>query len=132
MPEKVAQFIQDAMAPVVKVYSSESSTTKADAALRGLYLSLCRDAFHFSLLLRRCKDLYKCESPMPGTKLVYMDADAQDREPSMNGTITSNEPSNPEDADIAFLLFGTLVKYPELDPGARLVLEKAHVVIYQK
>ena len=69
---------------------------------------------------------------MPGTQLVYMDADAQDREPSTDGIITSSEPSNPEDADIAFPLFGTLVKYPELDPGVRLVLEKAHVVIYQR
>lgn len=127
MVDKVAQYMQGAMAPVVKVYSSESSSTKADVELRELYLSLCRDAFNFTLLLRRCRDLYKCESPMPDTKLVSNDADAQDREPSLNGTI---EHSNSDDRDIAFVLFGALVKYPELDPEARLVLEKAHVVVY--
>ncbi|KAH9205473.1 hypothetical protein DL95DRAFT_491012 [Leptodontidium sp. 2 PMI_412] len=92
--------------------------------LHALVTQLCKDAFSLAMLLRSCKDVYQCEFPPPRSMLTE-DTEPQERElrqEDMSDGLT--------DQDIAYNLSGMLVKYPKQDAEKRLVLVKAHVIVY--
>ncbi|EKD16178.1 hypothetical protein MBM_05472 [Drepanopeziza brunnea f. sp. 'multigermtubi' MB_m1] len=115
--EEVAKYIHEFMKPLI-------TSDALDTQLRTLILKLCNDSMSFALLLRSFKDLYRCEMPDIHSPLND-DSEEQCPEPYRNGDPHA-------EGDVAFVLAGSLVKYPELHPERRLVLEKAHVVVFKK
>ncbi|KAG4434044.1 hypothetical protein IFR05_010466 [Cadophora sp. M221] len=92
----------------------------AEDKLHALFTQLCKDAFTLGMLLRCCKDKYRCEFPPDRSRLTG-DTEPQEREPrheDMSDGLT--------DQDIAYTVSGMLVKYPEQDSEKRLVLVTAH------
>ncbi|KAL5326242.1 hypothetical protein ACEPPN_007380 [Leptodophora sp. 'Broadleaf-Isolate-01'] len=79
----------------------------AEDKLHALVTQLCKDAFSLAMLLRSCKDVYRCEFPPPRSRLTE-DTEPQERElrqEDMSDGLT--------DQDIAYNLSGMLVKYPQ-------------------
>lgn len=116
-PAEVAQEILKFMLPI------SPKATKEEKEWQQQLAKLCDNAHKFALLIRGCKDVYRCENVL-GDKAV----DLAKVEPEDIEWSTGN--STLEDR-VAFALFGVLVKYPENIPSTRFVLEKAHVVIYK-
>jgi len=114
IPEEKARLIYDFMVPLLPLgYESEE--------LSKSLMKLCWDAFRLTLVLRSSHDLYRFEQPSFGSAV-----DAGEVEPQF----TVGETEENLKAPVIFLiLFGSLVKYPANNPGHRVVLEKAHVVI---
>lgn len=115
-PQRVAQHIIDFMTPVLprREKAEEKYVEPCNHTLQ-----LCTTAFKLTLLLRGCKDLYRCEIPVRGGEFVEEEADEQDSE-----AVSGKGP--PRAKKIAFAMSGTLVKYTEHKD--RIVLEKAHIV----
>jgi hypothetical protein len=123
-PNMAAQAIQDFMAPL-RSQSQEDAAQTTNSELYERLLRLCKDAFDFTLTLRGCKDMYRCEFPK-ADKLDPQESEAHARERRMGGTPGS---LGTEEDRIAFSISSTLVKYPGGNLKKRLVLEKAHVVV---
>jgi len=81
----------------------------------------CNEAFEFAILLRWSKDCYRCEL-LARQSTLQNDSEAQTREPSHDPPLTAE--------NIAYAISAALAKYPLDDPKRRIVLEKAHVVVY--
>jgi hypothetical protein len=116
-PEQVAHQIWEFMSPILPPETDKVSEKKCSDLEKHL-IKLCEGAHQLALLVRGCKDVYQCQLIKRGEALSE-DAEPQDNE---GGT-------NVKDVTVAFTLFGALVKYPELSPRVKLVLEKAHVVV---
>lgn len=114
----IGSFLEPIMLP-----RHQRETAKDRDGLEEYLLALCTTAYKLTLTLRGCKDLYRCETPSPGSPQIDEDADPQDFERSRGPKSSSS--------DIAFAIHGALVKYPEHSAKDRLVLEKAHVVVYR-
>lgn len=115
---KVAQAIWDFMQPISPLENADQMN-----ALGRHLVKLCEDAHKFALLVRGCKDAYVCERPRRNQAVDLQEVEPQDSEKPISNL--------PQGDSIAFALFGALAKYPANSPGLRVVLEKAHVVIFQ-
>jgi hypothetical protein len=122
-PKNVAERIFDFMLPALvhRHRKDKASSKKIEDDVFDLILKLCTTVFNLALILRSCKDDYRCEFPEPRTELNLDESEPQDSEEA--------KPKRLETNFVAFTLSGALVKYPELNPEERLVLEKSHVVI---
>jgi hypothetical protein len=114
-PNRIMEGILEFMEPISPDRKSEKY-----GHLRDALLELCAAAFKLSLQLRECKDLYRCEFPNSGSPFIEDEFSQQDSESAKRGEFPATR--------IAFAMSGALVKYPENQPGSRIVLEKAHVV----
>ena len=83
-------------------------------------LRLCTSAFKLTLQLRRCKEVYRCLTPVQFSPL-----DTEEVEPQYSEPFGDESAAN----KVLYVLFGMLVKYPEHNPMNKTVLEKAHVVV---
>ena len=84
-------------------------------------LKLCVDAYQLAVLMRKSRATYRCESCNEGTLIdekLEPEISAQAFEGVQAPTINGSK--------IALTIFGSLVKYSELDE--RHVLEKSHVI----
>jgi hypothetical protein len=121
-PKKTAAYIKKFMGPLWPCSPAvPGGAEAADDKLLILVEKMCKDAFNFSMLLRASRDLYRCELPAPRSRLGE-DSAAQAQEPSEDSSLTEQ--------DIAYAMAPALVKYPLTDPKRRLVLEKAHVIVF--
>lgn len=123
-PQITAKIIQDFMTPL-RPQPQDDAAKIGDKELHEKLLRLCKDAFDFTLTLRGCKDVYRCEFPK-NQKPNDDDSEVQARErriDSMEGG------SGAEERRVLFTISGTLAKYPGGNMEKRLVLEKAHVVV---
>ncbi|RDL33957.1 uncharacterized protein BP5553_08325 [Venustampulla echinocandica] len=118
-PEKVAELIWSFMAPILPPKTPAYADAYED--LRELLLRLCTCTLNLTLLMRGCKDNFKCETPKAGQDFADEDAEAQ-----VSERVGSQDA---EGSKIAFALAGAIVKYPENRPEDRVILEKAHVVV---
>ena len=87
-------------------------------------MQLCEKAHQLSLLLRRSKSRYTFENIKRGT--VIDRYNISDISPQ---AFDGPELEEPLGATVAFTIFGALVKYPDLTPDERYVLERSHVVL---
>ncbi|TAQ84016.1 hypothetical protein B7494_g7668 [Chlorociboria aeruginascens] len=120
-PAQAANKIQNFMRPLLPCDRDQAILDAGNEHLSDHLLKLCTAAFRFMLMLRRSKDVYKCELPVPGKRLNPEEDEPMYSEKSEDPRIDAQH--------VAFALSGALVKYPEYDPTQRLVLEKAHVII---
>ena len=118
-PGHTADKIWDFMEPIVQTVANNDVKKELRDRLR----NLCNSAFELMMLLRRCKDIYSIEMPGIGFKANLRDVELMDRE---SGDMES---SGPDGGIVACALSGTLVKFSEQNPGKRIVLEKARVVV---
>ncbi|CZT10545.1 uncharacterized protein RCO7_07518 [Rhynchosporium graminicola] len=121
--KKTAALIQGYVDPLWSCSRpNEAEGASADVKHLAVLLErVCEEAFEFAMLLRSSRDSYRCELPARRSPLGE-DSEPQSREPSEGGSST--------DQDIAYALAPALVKYPLTDPKKRLILEKAHVVVF--
>jgi hypothetical protein len=119
-PEKVAHQIWEFISPILPPETDKVSEKKCSDLEKHL-VKVCEGAHQLALLVRGCKDVYQCQRIKRGEALNDEDAEPQDKEESAGTSV--------KDATVVFTIFGALVKYPNLTPGVKLVLEKAHVVI---
>ncbi|CZT11381.1 uncharacterized protein RAG0_15554 [Rhynchosporium agropyri] len=121
--KKTAAMIQGYLDPLwLCSRPNEADGASADVKHLAVLLErVCEEAFEFAMLLRSSRDSYRCELPARRSPLGE-DSEPQSREPSEGGSLT--------DQDIAYALAPALVKYPLTDPKKRLILEKAHVVVF--
>lgn len=87
---------------------------------------LCKDALELTLIPCTSKDRYEIAFPDDDTQLDRNVAEGQQLE---QRNPAKDEMSQGE-LRIAYCLSGGLVRYPQVDPKNGLVLEKAHVVVY--
>lgn len=84
-------------------------------------LKLCESALKFTLMTRSCKDAFDFRMPDIG---VSLDTDLV----SAQEYLTVDRPGG---ETIAFTLSPALIKLPEHNRTAELVLDKAHVVVHR-
>ena len=89
-----------------------------------MMLQLCEKAYQLTLALRRSKSTYTYENIRRGT--VIDEYNRSDINPQAYDGPQSEEPVG---ATVVFTIFGALVKYPNLAPNERHVLEQSHVVL---
>lgn len=118
MASKVADLIWRFLEPLLPNTLAED--TKAE--LEDRLLTLCNNAVDLGYRLRRSRDIYKCEVPKHG-EVVRENMEPQDSEGHGDNLKTGHI------QQVAFPLFGSLVKYPIHNSAEWLVLEKAHVVV---
>ncbi|KAI0840407.1 hypothetical protein F5Y06DRAFT_308718 [Hypoxylon sp. FL0890] len=117
--EQAAQTIWDALRPM---------TVKPDAEQKGktLLLGLCADALRLSLDLRNSRDVFEIRS-IQGPLAANLDSAEEYAEEE----IGEHTKHTAKQEDIAFCIFGALVKRTEEDPLKDIVLVKAPVVVYR-
>lgn len=118
--QNTAVEIMQALNPLEKHKHGEEKNK-----LRNHWEQLCTDAFELTMMLRSHKDAYRCEIPQEGQALSNEDAEAQASE-------CTGRAENGTDSDeliAAYALSGALVRYPANDPGKRIVLQKALVIV---
>lgn len=120
--EPYVQTIWNLLSYLRKHYHENAIAEKEKDKLVKLLFRLCTDAYDLTLLLRGCKDVYRCEFPTEGKALNTEDAEPQGEEKKSTKEKVEGE-------IVAFSLSGALVRYPEHNPEERIVLEKAHVVL---
>jgi hypothetical protein len=108
------------MSPILPPETDKVSEKKCSDLEKHL-IELCEGAHQLALLMRGCKDVHQCQRIKRGEALSDENAEPQGKEES-TGT-------NVKDATVVFTIFGALVKYSNLTPGVKLVIEKAHVLI---
>ncbi|OTA93249.1 hypothetical protein M434DRAFT_31157 [Hypoxylon sp. CO27-5] len=102
---------------------------KPDAEDKGKKLldKLCRDALELNTDLRRSRDIFEVTRGFRGPLEAYTDyADEFASEELGEHTKQAGKPG-----DIAYCVFGALVKRTEEKPTEDIVLEKASVVVYR-
>lgn len=87
-------------------------------------MQLCRDSRSLMLLLRGCRNTYRCEIPEQGKLMDPREAEAQDKERRQTPYA-----GNEREQIVAYTLFGALVRIPEGNPKDRVVLQKSWVVL---
>lgn len=118
-PRVAADYIAQFMEPL-----SSKSAPSTTQPLDRLMLQLCEKAYQLTLLLRRSKSRYTYENIKRGTVIdVYNVLDISPQ------AFDGPELEEPIGASVAFTIFGALVKYPDLTPDERHVLDKSHVVL---
>jgi hypothetical protein len=117
-------MIRDFCEPVLKKPPSLATEAKAlDNKYRQALDDLCEKTVDFSLLLRRSKYTFEVKKIKPGTKVD--DSEGSD----MQATDSDGpQPEKVHGSDVAFTLFGALIKKSTFNSKERYVLEKAHVV----
>ncbi|KAA6410273.1 MAG: hypothetical protein FRX48_05694 [Lasallia pustulata] len=121
-PKAAAINIAQFMEPLLP--TSSKSAAQITPPLELLMLQLCEKAHQLSLLLRRSKSRYTYENLKRGT--VIDEYNISDISPQ---AFDGPELEEPLGATVAFTIFGALVKYPDLTPDERYVLERSHVVL---
>ncbi|KAI9647989.1 hypothetical protein NHQ30_002617 [Ciborinia camelliae] len=125
----VAEEIFWALSPL-ELGKNKHQTAAANEAerdkLQSQWEQLCTDAFELTMMLRSHKDVYRCEFPPRGQVLQDEDAEAQAGEST---THRGEKKAESEEQIVVYALSGALVRYPVDDPGKRIVLQKAWVVV---
>ncbi|KAH8595948.1 hypothetical protein B0O99DRAFT_671908 [Bisporella sp. PMI_857] len=113
-----AQYIWEFLKPL------EIKDAAAGKKCQELLLKLCEDALALSALMRSARDVFrvlkKFEGPLTG-HLEFADEEADEKADSKDTPV----------GDVAFCLFGALVKRTEEDPLKLITLEKARLVVYR-
>jgi hypothetical protein len=106
---------------------STKATIEEKDELKAMILKLCQEAFELRMMMRRSKEGYRCEAPTPekATRLV-------DWEDFAEPHYVENGKQNEASDEIAYCLFGPLIKNPEYGIEGRKVLERAHVVMKRR
>lgn len=121
-PRAAATYISEFMEPLLPTPSK--SGVQATPPLDRLMLQLCEKAYQLTLILRRSKSKYTYETIKRGA--VVDEYNISDISPQAFDVPGLDEPLG---ASVAFTIFGALVKYPDMTPNERHVLERSHVVL---
>jgi hypothetical protein len=120
----VAEEIFDFFAPLL----SKSLEFNQEQDLRSKLMELCNEAVELRMIMRRSKDRYACE--MPGTAgWSHLASRCEDLAETL--AVEGGRPNQASD-EIAYTLFGGLVKQAESGEGGKMVLEKAMVILKKK
>ncbi|KFA51339.1 hypothetical protein S40293_10817 [Stachybotrys chartarum IBT 40293] len=118
-PAMFAHFV-----PVI----SPKSGTKQQGELQKQFQSICDEAWDLAILMRRSREGYKCIVPPTGRSKCFINAYETLVEP-----ITVEGGKNEDRSDeIAYSLFGALVKGANHEESKGGVLEKAQVVLKRR
>jgi hypothetical protein len=116
----------DIFAILAPLLSKHTRPSEEDA-LRGNILELCKDAFKLRMLMRKSKNRYVVETMDPnGT--VLLSACEDKAEPLAVEGGNNSEKSD----EVAYMVFGALIKQPLAGDQTVKVLEKAQVVLKKK
>jgi hypothetical protein len=122
IPQSLANETADRIYDILKPLLPPTTSKDIEQQLLAQLTQLCKRAYKFTLHHRRTQDEYRCVSPEKGT--VLSECIAKNR-----GIEACSELEDAEHDQIAVVLSPALVKYPLLEE--MIVLEKAHVVVYQ-
>ncbi|TGO37347.1 hypothetical protein BHYA_0099g00060 [Botrytis hyacinthi] len=121
---EMANELNSFLAPIRIQYEDVNIDLREQQKLKEHLMQLCRDSHNLTLLLRGCRNTYRCEIPEQGELMNPEEAEAQDKErrqPPCGGT--------EGEQIVAYTLFGGLVRIPEGNPKNRVVLQKSWVVL---
>ncbi|KAK4034240.1 hypothetical protein C8A01DRAFT_18927 [Parachaetomium inaequale] len=111
------------LAPLLSKHTRPSD----EDTLRAGILELCKDAFKLRMLMRKSKNRYLVKTIDPGMTVLLSACENTAYSVSVEGG------NNSEKSDeIAYVVFGALVKQPQTADQPEKVLEKAHVVLKRK
>ncbi|KAK4450232.1 hypothetical protein QBC34DRAFT_461534 [Podospora aff. communis PSN243] len=104
---------------------SKSLDLNEEEDLRSKLAELCNEAVELRMIMRRSKDRYTCE--IPGTAgWSHLASSCEDLVETL--AVEGGRASQASD-EIAYTLFGGLLKQPEFGEGGKMVLEKAMVIL---
>ncbi|KAI1143758.1 hypothetical protein F5Y05DRAFT_5478 [Hypoxylon sp. FL0543] len=115
-----AQLIWKSLAPIAwKTNASEKGSK--------LLIKLCEDALTLNTDLRNSRDVFEVRSGFEGPLAAH----AEYAEEMASEEIGSHTKHIGKPEDVAFCIFGALVKRTEEDPTKDIVLEKASVAVFR-
>lgn len=118
LPDLISTSIYTFFQPLLSNWASE-------AELQAKIQELCQEALDFRLLMRRCKDFYLVK--VPGENGVPLSESECDEEYVHPFGVEGG--GNQASDEIAYTVFGALVKRPELGGDEERVLEPAWVIM---
>jgi len=118
-----SNYIYAILAPLL----AKRTRPSGEDTLRAGILELCKDAFKLRMLMRKSKNRYLVKTIDPGKTVLLSACENTAYSVSVEGGNNSEE-SN----EMAYVLFGALVKQPQTADQPEKVLEKAQVVLKRK
>ena len=118
-----SNYIYAILAPLL----SKQTRPSDEDALRAGILELCKDAFKLRMLMRKSKNRYLVQTIDPHMTVLHSACE------STTCPVWVEGGNNSEKSDeIAYVVFGALVKQPQTADQPEKVLEKAQVVLKRK
>ncbi|TGO59369.1 hypothetical protein BCON_0045g00310 [Botryotinia convoluta] len=121
---KTANELNSFLAPIRIQHEDVNIDLREQQKLNEHLMQLCRDSHSLTLLLRGCRNTYRCEVQKQGKLMDPEEAEAQDKERRQTPC-----GGNEGEQIVAYTLFGALVRIPEGNPKNRVVLQKSWVVL---
>ncbi len=106
---------------------SKRTQPPEENALRANILELCKDAFQLRMLMRKSRNRYAVWT-MDHDRTVLLSA----CEDTVESVAVEGGNNSEESDEVAYVLFGALIKQPQAGDQPVRVLEKAQVVLKKK
>lgn len=119
---QTAYHIFDLLAPVLHPKASKEEEDEVYKVI----LEVCRQAFNLRMMMRKSKEGYRCESPHIEDRFLSR------IEPFADSFGVEGGKSDDQSDEIAYCLFGALVKDARHLGGEKKVLDKAQVILKRK
>lgn len=115
--DEISEDMHAFFKPLMAVVTLEDRTKLSEG-----YRRLCKEAWRLRLAMRYCRETYECPS-IPRCRAQGLEYLCE-----IFGDI-SGDFSGVEEVDIAFTVFGALIKHSRFPGEQPKVLEKAHVIV---
>ncbi|KAI2626430.1 hypothetical protein GGR54DRAFT_653262 [Hypoxylon sp. NC1633] len=120
LASETANKIWNFLKPVETIPGSEKKG-------KDLLLRLCEDAMELNSHLRSSRDVFEIRRSFKGPLEIHMDFVDEEADEELDPRRDSGD----KPGDVAYCLFGALVKRTEEDPLKEIVLEKGLAVVYK-
>ncbi|KAK0648650.1 hypothetical protein B0T16DRAFT_456111 [Cercophora newfieldiana] len=128
LPGHLAAVVSSTLFELLDPLRTKSIQRRQEEDLRGRLLELCNKAVELRMMMRRSKGRFTCEFPgVAGLPMLLSKC-----EKVAEGVAVEGGRSIQASDDIAYTLFGGLVKQAEGGDGGKRVLEKALVILKKK